>query len=77
MTDTMMELCMDAYTVLDELEAQLSEACGEQTEWLEEIDRQNLRQLLNDIDIVQRVRMLIQEIVDPLGKLSTDDPTKE
>jgi hypothetical protein len=57
-----------AYLVLDELEEQLAEACEEQTEWREEIDRQNLRKLLDDIDQVQRVRMLIQQIVDPTDK---------
>lgn len=66
--------CEDAYAVLDELEEQLAEACEEQTTWKEEIDRNNLRRLLDDLDQVQRVKMLIQEIVDPLGPPSTDDP---
>lgn len=64
----------DAYLCLEELEEQLAEACEEQTEWKEEIDRQNLRKLLDDIDAVQRVKRLIEEIVDPLGSPSTDDP---
>jgi len=68
--------CQDTYAILDELEEQLCEACEEQTEWREEIDRQNLRQLLDDIDKVQRVRMLVMEIVDPLGPPSTDDPAQ-
>jgi hypothetical protein len=55
----------DAYAVLDELEEQIAEACEEQTEWREEIDRQNLRKLLDDIDAVQRVKLLIRQIVDP------------
>jgi len=66
--------CQTAYAILEELEEQLAEACGEQTEWREEIDRQNLRHLLVDIERVQRVKMLIEEIVDPLGRPSTDDP---
>jgi hypothetical protein len=66
-----------AYAVLDELIEQLAEACEEQTEWREEIDRQNLQRLLDDIAQVQRVIYLVQEIVDPLGAPSTDDPIKE
>jgi len=68
--------CQDAYAVLDELAEQLAEACEEQTTWREEIDRQNLRVLLDDLDKIDRVKMLIQEIVDPLGKPSTDDPVE-
>jgi len=68
--------CADAYAVLDELTEQLAEACEEQTEWKEEIDRQNLRKLLDDLEAVQRVKMLVMEIVDPLGKPSTDDPAQ-
>jgi hypothetical protein len=60
--------------VLDELEEQLSESCEEQTTWKEEIDRQNLRKLLDDLDAVQRVKLLIMEIVDPLGPPTPDDP---
>jgi len=63
--DAMGNICRDAYAVLDELLHQLEESCEEQTTWLEEIDRQNLRQLLVDIDRVQRVKMLIEQIVDP------------
>lgn len=66
--------CQDAYAVLDELIEQLSEACEEQTEYREEIDRQNLQRLLDDIAQVQRVIYLVQEIVDPNGPPSTDDP---
>lgn len=66
--------CQDTYAILDELETQLEEACEEQTEWGEEIDRQNLRRLLDDLDMVQRVRYLVMEIVDPDGPPSTDDP---
>lgn len=66
--------CEDAYVVLDELEEQLSEACEEQTTWKEEIDRQNLRKLLDDLDAVQRVKLLIMEIVDPHGPPTPDDP---
>lgn len=62
------------YMILEELEEQLAEACEEQTEWKEEIDRQNLRKLLDDLDAVQRVRMLVMEIVDPSGAPSPDDP---
>jgi len=68
--------CQDTYAVLDELAEQLAEACEEQTTWREEIDRQNLRVLLDDLDRIDRVKMLIQEIVDPLGKPSTDDPVE-
>ena len=73
----MVQLCVDAYTVLEELQEQLAEACEEQTTWKEEIDRQNLRKLLDDLDAAQRVMMLIQEIVDPMGPPSPDDPIKE
>ena len=74
-TEHDMELIIqDAYSVLDELEEQLEEACEEQTTWREEIDRQNLRKLLDDLDAVQRAKLLIMEIVDPLGRPSTDDP---
>ena len=54
-----------AYAILEELEEQLAEACSEQTEWEEEIDRQNLRKLLDDLDAVKRVELLIREILDP------------
>lgn len=64
----MINNCEVAYAILEELEEQLAESCEEQTEWKEEIDRQNLRKLLDDIDQVQRVRMLIQQIVDPTDK---------
>jgi len=64
------------YAMLDELVEQLAEACEEQTEWKEEIDRQNLRSLLQSIDEVEHVRGWIQEILDPLGKPSTDDPAQ-
>jgi len=71
---TLAEDCQDAYAVLDELIEQLSEMCEEQTEWREEIDRQNLARLLDDIAQVQRVIYLLREIVDPNGSPSTDDP---
>jgi len=65
------------YAILDELIEQLSEECNSQTEWKEEIDRQNLRSLLQSIDEVEHVKYWIGEILDPLGNPSTDDPTKE
>jgi hypothetical protein len=54
-----------AYEVLDALEAELVEDCEEaETEYREEIDRQNLRQLMDDIERIQRVKMLIEQILD-------------
>lgn len=66
--------CNTAYGILDELEEQLAESCEELTTWKEEIDRQNLRQLLDDLDAVQRVKLLLMEIVDPHGPPTPDDP---
>jgi DNA replication initiation complex subunit (GINS family) len=55
----------DADAVLEELETELADACDEsETEWREEIDRQNLRRLMDDIEQVQRVRILIREILE-------------
>lgn len=53
----------DVIEALEDLQQRLGQACEEQTEWDEEIDRQNLRQLLDDIDRVERVKMLMREIV--------------
>ena len=54
-----------AYGVLNNLLDELVETCEEsETEYREEIDRQNLRQLMDDIDLVERVKLLIEQILE-------------
>src|SRR5215831_601361 len=55
------------YAILDELLERLYEDCNTQTEWGEEIDRQNLRSLLQGIDEVEHVKAWVVEILDPYG----------
>lgn len=53
------------YAVLDELEEQLGEAFGELTNVKSPGERDNIRNVLNQLDAVRRVRVMLQEIVDP------------
>jgi hypothetical protein len=53
-----------AYHMLEELKETMIEAEGE-IDWTEEIDRNNAKQLIKDLEAIERVRDLFLREMDP------------
>jgi len=53
------------YHMLEELKENMIEVHGEDIDWTEEIDRNNAKQLIADLEAIERIRDLFLREMDP------------